>query len=63
MRDKSELGTMVQQEDDGTYTAVAAMNGLTEDMAEEMAIIMREAISDYLERNGVHTISVKDMAN
>jgi len=63
MRNKSELGTMVQQEDDGTYTAVVVMDGLTEDTAEEMAVTMREAISDYLERNGVRAVSVTDMAN
>ncbi len=58
MKDKnSKLGNMVQQEDDGTYTAVTVMSGFPdEEMAEAMSEIMIKAIERFLSQKGVNPV-------
>lgn len=56
MDDTTELGSLVQKEDDGTYTALAVFTGLdNEELAEELSLTMVEAIQQYLCKHGVHS--------
>ena len=52
----TELGTMTQQEDDGTFTAIVAMTGLAEDLAEDTADIMQAAITQFFKENGLRSV-------
>ncbi len=57
MTNKCELGTMIQEEDNGTYTAVIVMNNLDDESnAEAMCKVMAEAIEGYLSQRGVNPI-------
>ncbi len=57
MVQKSELGTCVQQEDNGTFTAAAVMlNFNDEEAAQAMSVVMVDAIHDYLNQSGVNPI-------
>lgn len=52
--DVTELGSMVQKEDNGTYTAIAAFTGLDDKyLAEELSNTMVEAINSFLNQRGV----------
>jgi len=52
----TELSSMIQLEDDGTYTGIVAMTGLSEDLAEDTADIMYTAVTKFFKDNGLHSI-------
>lgn len=53
-----DIGTMVQEEEDGTYSAVLmATNFESLEDAEPMTLLMAEAVYSYLEKKGISEIS------